>query len=301
MKRALLLLLVVAPTASADDDLATQGEALAKAGDYSRAIDAFKAADKQHPSTRNVCMIGLAYLRREAWPQAELFLATCKERAATGDPAPDWLPSAEQQLAEKLAAANVATVAIDVVPVANARVTVSSFALDESFTAPRTLHLAPGRHTFEIHADGYELATRTITISDRQPQTVHVELVPVAAVPAPRKPVPAPAPEPAASHTPYVVMGAGAVLGAGALIYGLAVVRPMQSRLSETTDRAYYEAERDRFLPRRDATFVVGGAAILTIAAGAILHFASGGAESRTQVGVVLDHGGGMLTLAFDR
>ena len=299
MKRALLVLLVFAGTASADDDLAAQGEALAKAGDYSRAIDAFKAADKQHPSTRNVCMIGLAYLRREAWPQAELFLATCKERAATGDPAPDWLPSAEQQLAEKLAAANVAAVAVDVAPVANAHVTVSSFALDESFTAPRTLHLAPGRHTFEVHADGYELATRTITIPDREPQTVHIELVPIAVAKPVAPPVP---PEPApASRAPYVVMGTGAVLGAGALIYGLAVVRPMQSRLSETTDRTYYNAERDRFLPRRDATLVVGGAAILTIAAGAILHFTMGGEESRTQVGVVLDHGGGMLTFAFQR
>jgi hypothetical protein len=209
------------------------------------------------------------------------------------------LPSAEQQLAEKLAAANVAAVAVDVAPVANARVTVSSFALDESFTAPRTLHLAPGRHTFEVHADGYELATRTITIPDRQAQTVHVELVAIAVAPA--KPVPV-APEAAPkSSAPYVVMGAGAVLGAGALIYGLAVVRPMQSRLSDTTDRAYYDAERDRFLPRRDATFVVGGAAVLTIAAGAIWHFASGGAESRTQIGVVLDHGGGMLTFAFAR
>ena len=300
MKRALLLLLVVTSRASADDDLAAQGEALAKAGDYSRAIDAFKAADKQHPSTRNVCMIGLAYLRREAWPQAELFLETCKERAASGDPAPDWLPSAEQQLAEKLAAANVAAVAVDTAPVTNARVTVSSFALDESFTAPRTLHLAPGRHTFEVHADDYELASKTITIPDQQPQTVHIELVPVSTH-VPVQPAPPPPPEPATSHMPYIVMGTGAAIGAGALIYGLAVVRPMQTRLSDTTDKRYYDFERDRFLPRRDAVFVAGGAAILTIAAGVILRYTTGGSESHAQVGVVLDHGGGVVTFAFDR
>ncbi|MEO8553742.1 MAG: hypothetical protein ABI678_27405 [Kofleriaceae bacterium] len=298
MKRLALLLVLMCSQAHADDDLAAQGEALAKAGDFSRAIDAFKAADKQKPTTRNACMIGLAYLRREAWPQAELFLAECKQRASATDPAPDWLATSETQLAEKLAAANVAAVAIEVTPVSDARVTVSSFALDESFVAPHTLHLAPGRHTFEVRVDGYDLASKTITIPDKQPIQVHIELVPTGTRAQLPPPVP---PAPAASKTPYIVMGAGAALGLGAIAYGLVVVRPMQTRLADTRNRDIYNKERDRFLPRRNLTFVAVGVAIATIVTGAILRYTVFSAEAPVQVGLVPTEGGGVVTFAFDR
>jgi len=297
MKRVLVLLLALSSPAHADDDLAAQGEALAKSGDYSRAIDAFKAADKQKPTTRNACMIGLAYLRREAWPQAELFLAECKERASAADPAPDWLATSEAQLAEKLAAANVAAVAIEVAPVANARVTVSSFALDESFTAPRTLHLAQGRQTVEVHAEGYVPATETIVISDKEPKKIQITLKPVGVT----EPLPIIAEPPPASNAPYVVMGAGAAVGLGALAYGLAVVHPMQTRLAETRNREIYDKERSRFLPRRNLTFVAGGVAVATIVTGAILKYTVFARETPVQVGLVPTDGGGLVTFAFDR
>lgn len=298
MKRSILVLLVIARVAHADD-LAAQGEALAKSGDYSRAIDAFKAADKQKPTTRNACMIGLAYLRREAWPQAELFLAECKERATAADPAPDWLATSEQQLAEKLAAANVAAVTIAVTPVANAKVTVSSFALDESFTAPRTLHLSVGRQTFEVHADGYVPATQTVVVTDKEPKQIQITLVPVG-VKEVSKPVVV---EPATtSKAPYVVMGVGAVIGVGALAYGLTVVRPMQTRLAETMNRDIYNKERDRFLPRRNWTFVAGGVGVATIVTGVILKYTVfKDDEHPVQIGIVPTDGGGLLTFAFDR
>ncbi|MFT3699658.1 MAG: PEGA domain-containing protein [Kofleriaceae bacterium] len=289
----LAIVALVCATASADDDLAAQGEALAKAGDYSRAIDAFKAADKQKPSTRNACMIGLAYLRREAWPQAELFLATCKQRASAADPAPEWVPAAEQQLAEKLAAANVAPVEVTVTPAsATASVTVSSFALDESFNPPRTLHLAPGRHTFEVQADGFATTSKTITISDRQAQHVTVELVAAGAVQPAR-----PEPETSSSAVPYIVMGSGAAIGVAALIFGLTVVKSERDDLASTQDLAHYNDLKDKFVLRRDLAFAAGGVAVATIAVGAILKFTVY-KHDETAVAVAPTAGGGMVTFA---
>ena len=244
-------------------------------------------------------MIGLAYLRREAWPQAELFLAECKERATAADPAPDWLATTEAQLAEKLAAANVAEVSITVAPVANAKVTVSSFALDESFTAPHKLHLAFGRQTFEVRADGYDTASETIVIPDKEPKQVAITLVPAGSHAAP-PPIIIAEPPPT-SKVPYFVMGAGAVVGVGALTYGLVVVRPMQTRLAATQNREIYNKERDRFLPRRNWTFVAGGVAVATIAVGAILKYTVYAREAPVQVGLAPADGGGLLTFAIER
>lgn len=290
---AIVVVAMFGATAFADDDLATQGEALAKAGDYSRAIDTFKAADKQRPSTRNACMIGLAYLRREAWPQAELFLATCKERATATDPAPDWLPAAEHQLEEKLAAASVAAVDVAVKQQVAAQITVSSFALDESFSPPRTLHLALGRHTFQVIAPGYPSTEKTITIADRSPQHVTIDLTPPFVAPV----VPEARP---ASPVPYVVMGAGAGIGIGALIYGLVVVKPIRDNVADASTMDAYNAEKDRFTLRRDLAYVAGGAAVAAIAVGAILRFTVYARED-VRVGVAPTTGGGLVTFELTR
>src|SRR5438445_391861 len=112
-------LLLLAQPARADDvdDLVAQGEALAKQAEWPRA--------------KHACLIGLAYTRRELWAEAELFLSVCRQRAAGDDPAPDWLDEAQHTLADKLAAAGAAPVAISVEPPdAIALVSVSSFAPD---------------------------------------------------------------------------------------------------------------------------------------------------------------------------
>ena len=159
-------------------ELTAQGEQLAKDSRFSEAIDKFKAADKLQPTASHACLIALAYTRRELWPQAEIFLARCHERATPQDPLPDWVPVAEQQIAERLATANVAPVTIDVSPPdANVSLTVSSFAPEETF-APRTIHLPPGHHVIIATAKGFERTKQEVEIETKDPKRVTIELKP---------------------------------------------------------------------------------------------------------------------------
>ncbi len=170
------------PTAS---ELQAEGEQLAKDSRFSEAIDKFKAADKIQPTAGHACLIALAYTRRELWPQAEIFLARCHERATPQDPLPDWVPVAEQQIADRLATANAAAVTIDVSPPnAKVQLTVSSFAPDETF-GPRTIHLPPGHHVIMASADGYPPAQKELVIESKDPQRITIEL---------QKPAPRPNP-----------------------------------------------------------------------------------------------------------
>jgi hypothetical protein len=116
-----------------------------------------------------------SYLRRELWPQAEIFLATCEARATANDPAPDWVGEAKRQLDERFATVDVAPVEIAVAPPsARVQLSVSSFAPDEQF-APRTIHLPPGRHVIVARAPGYAETSRAIEVADRTP--LHVAIV----------------------------------------------------------------------------------------------------------------------------
>src|SRR5258706_9918057 len=134
MLRLALVIAVLPALAHADvvDDLDAKGEELGKLGNWTLAIDAFKQADAQRPNTKHACLIGLAYVRRELWPQAELFFARCRGRASSSDPLPDWLADAQQQLDQKLTAANTVAVSFAIIPaIAAPQISVSSFAPDE--------------------------------------------------------------------------------------------------------------------------------------------------------------------------
>ena len=67
------------------DELVAKGQELAKQSEWTQAIDAFKQADAKRPRALHACMIGLAYTRRELWPDAELFFARCHARASASD------------------------------------------------------------------------------------------------------------------------------------------------------------------------------------------------------------------------
>ena len=154
----------IAQPAFADDadSLTAQGEELARAGEYTRAIDLFKRADAIAPSAKRACLIGLVYTRRELWSQAEIFLDRCQERVTPSDPLPLWFAKARAQLAQKLSAVDVAELTVEVTPPSvakSARVSVSTFAPDETFEA-RKIHLIPGTYVISAQAPGLPAGER---------------------------------------------------------------------------------------------------------------------------------------------
>ncbi|HUS31663.1 MAG TPA: hypothetical protein VMZ53_24340 [Kofleriaceae bacterium] len=223
------------PQAHAEDRAALQakGEQLAKDGKYTDAIDAFKAADRIEPRAIHACLISLAYTRRELWAQAELYLSFCHQRAKVGDPLPDWVSLADQQIRDRLVAAGMVEVSIEAKP-ATARVTVSSFAPDEVFE-PRTIHLPIGTHVIFAKAAGYTDGQLTVQITDKTPKHIVIELAPVAGSAHPGEPlvgkgevfVPEkqqPIPErhddaPAKAGTPLLI-GGGAAIALGIVAHG---------------------------------------------------------------------------------
>ncbi len=269
--RLAVLVLWLAPVVAAAEPpdsavLRAQGEQLARDSHFAEAIDKFKAADRILPSAANACLIALAYTRRELWPQAEIWLATCRERATSADPLPDWTPEATRQIRERLESASVAVVEIVVEPAhAHADVTVSSFALDEKF-APRSIHLPFGRHTIVATARGYEESHTDVVVQDRAPERVVITLHrPMARVPGPRS----------LRLVGLVGGGAGLVTLGAAVAFGLAA-RSDAEAISQRTMGAWTPADKATFAAgqtangRMIAASIAGGALLAT---GGILYY----------------------------
>jgi hypothetical protein len=257
--RTILIGLVLAPAIAIAEDpaaLRSEGEVLARVGRFSEAIDKFKAADRIRPAAANACLIALAYTRRELWPQAEIWLTTCRDRATPGDPAPDWAPTAAQQIRDRLAAANVAAVEIVVTP-RQAEVTVSSFALDEKFSA-RTIHLPPGHHAFIATAPGYEDGHAEIVVDDRTPKRVEIVLKQRGVV----------VPGPRSLRIAGVVAGGAAVVAAGAGIWFGVQARSDANDLSSHQGPMWTAADEQKYLHGQAANDHMVGA---YVAAGALL------------------------------
>jgi len=281
--------------------LQAEGEQLAKDGRFSDAIERFKAADRLEKRASHACLIALAYMRRELWPQAEIFLAECHRRATGTDPLPDWVAEADTQIAERLAGANAAPVTIVVRPVeASAQLTVSSFARDEVFE-PRTIHLQPGHHVVFATADGYDQQQRELDIVDTSPQSIVIELH--------KRPTLAPATPPAASrpasHTlPFVVTGTGVAVTAVGAVLHLAYYKPIRDRLATASDNfdvPTYVANLDEFDKRRTITLAVYGVGIATTITGLVLRYMTHRDSDRVpSASLVPTPGGGMLSLAWE-
>ncbi|HEY4055075.1 MAG TPA: hypothetical protein VGM39_00660 [Kofleriaceae bacterium] len=292
----------VLAVAESAEELRTRGEQLAKDGRYTEAIDVFKAAERLEPRARHSCLIALAYIRREAWPQAEIFLEQCEKRATPADPVPEWVPAAKQQLAERMTSATVSAVDIRVEPVGvNPKLAVSSFALDELFD-PRTIHLPPGRHTIIATAPGYNDAQKTITVEGTAPQTVTITMLPVGApdqVDHTKPPVEAPAPK--SSIVPYAIMGAGLGVALIGGVIDVTKVRTTRSDIDVKAPRPDYDSQVDTFHKWRNISagvYALGGAAFVT---GLVLKLTVfDGKEAPVQVAVdPLEGGGGMVSVGW--
>ncbi|MGE0399852.1 MAG: hypothetical protein AB7T06_24265 [Kofleriaceae bacterium] len=293
--------------AESGEEMRARGEQLAKDGRYTEAIDAFKAAERIEPRARHFCLIALAYVRRELWPQAEIFLEQCETKATAADPVPEWVPTAKQQLQERLSTVNVAPVTIKVEPAnTEVKLAVSSFAPDELFD-PRTIHLPPGRHVIIATAKGFNDAQKTVEVVDKTPQDVVITMLPLSTGPGPEGPGPTPiaGPSEPRSKVPlYVMIGGGVLVAAGGASH-LFWYKGLRDDL-EAAGSGGNEAEYNRILPKfnraRGATIAlygVGGAAVIT---GLILNFTVfKGKEAPAQVSMVPYDGGGMLTVGWSR
>jgi hypothetical protein len=289
-----------------------RGEDLAKQGRLTEAIESFKAADKLEKRAKHACLIALAYIRRELWPQAEIFLTTCHERANASDPVPDWVPLAEQQLKERLAKAKVAAVKIRIAPetlAGQALIAVSSFEPDELF-APRVVHLTRGKHLITATVEGRQPAQQTVEVTDTTPRDMEVVIdferkdqiapKPVGAPPPPRaKEAPGP------SKIPLAVMGAGGAIMLGGFAFHLLAYKPARDELANATTPAEYDAidRMGTYNSRRTTLFALYGVGALTIATGVILKRTvyKDRPERAPLATVAPTNGGAVLTVGWSR
>jgi hypothetical protein len=273
------------------DDLVARGEAYGKDGEWTKAIDAFKAADAQRPRAQHACLIGLAYTRRELWPQAELFLARCRQRATTDDPAPEWIADAEATLTQKLAGVNAVAVTITVGPPgAAAEIAVTGFAPDETFS-PRTLHLAPGSYTLRVSAPGYLPEAREIALG-AAPQ---VEVAFALHRPPTTRYVPP-------SRIGTAILIGGGALALGAIGYHALALRPAHGDLDDAGSQAAYDEHLPTFRHRRAIAVGLYAGAAATLVVGAILKATVfRGHEVPVQVSATVQDGGAAFALEWQR
>ena len=300
---ALVAGLCLSSTAFADPtaaDLQAQGEQLAKDGKYTEAIDSFKAADKLQATAAHACLIALAYTRRELWPQAEIWLSQCQVRAnPQTDPLPDYAAAEQDQINQRLAAANVAPVEIEVQPPGvGARVTVSSFAPDEQFS-PRTIHLPPGIHQIIVSAPGYRDGQQLLDIKDKTPQHVVIKLLKPEQQQALPPPPPPSGPTVKPDRTPYYVLGAGGALALTGVALHLFYYKPLHDKL-ETNDIMTYNTYSSDFDTAREVTIGVYVGAAIVLGIGTYLKVSQKTSESTT-VGIAPARGGGMVSLEWSR
>lgn len=297
------IVLFCATSAYADGvgERVAKGEDLAKQGKWTEAIENFKAADKLEPRAKHACLIALAYIRRELWPQAEVFLSVCQQRASTADPVPDWVPLARQQLDERLAKAKVATVSIRVKPEAlasQAAIGVSSFEPDETF-APRAIHLPRGKHLITATVPGREPAQQTLEITDDAPRDVILDFD-VKPAPLPLAPVSITS---SPSKVPWVVMAAGGAIMLGGAGYHLVKFKGTRDDLDAATTGAQYDALSSRFDAQRATTIALYGVGAAVIATGVVLKYTlyKDQPERAPRVGAGVTKTGGMVVMEWSR
>jgi len=278
-------------------DLEAKGAQLAKDGRFTEAIEMFKQADRFVPHASHACLIALAYTRREAWSQAELFFALCHQRTRPGDPVPDWLPLAEKQLAERLANANVGVVDVKVEPAdAHAFLTVSSFAPDEEFE-PRKVHLTFGTHLITVKAEGWETAGQSVTITSRDERTVVIKLH----RPGEHPPTPK-ATRTSSSPVPWIVIGGGGAVGLIGVVFHLTAFRGSYDALQSAPNATEYKKRETRYDTDRLITAGLYGAGAVAIGIGVVLKYTTfRDREVPVQVGVNPVAGGGVLSLEWRR
>ncbi len=281
----------------------TKGEELAKQGKWTEAIENFKAADKVQKRAKHACLIALAYIRRELWPQAEVFLTVCHERSSASEPIPDWVPLAEQQLKDRLAKAKVASVQILVKPEGLAsQIAVSSFEPDELF-APRAIHLPRGKHLITATVEGREPAQQTIEIVDDSPREVVIDFD-VKQAPIPAAPTKLVTKRP--SKVPLIVTSIGGAIvfgGAGYHLFAFRSTRDKLATASTNGDQVAYDELSGKFNSQRATTIALYSVGAAVVVTGMVLRYTlyKGQPERAPRVGAGVTRGGGMVVMEWNR
>ena len=195
------------------------------------------------------------------------------------DPLPPWAADAEALLAEKLAAANIPTLAIETTP-ANATIAVSGFPSDETFT-PGTIHLAPGHYTLRASAPGYDATTHDLTVATGDHQTVVLHL------------------ERVVRHTlaPWLVIGGGIAVALG----GLAIDQYELQPLRTADEKSYFNYTKNHgaFQTYQGAAIGcwIGGAIAVGVGAWLWHHVRHG----QVDVSARVDRDGGAVLVGWTR
>lgn len=241
--------------------LVADGQELARRGQIGDAIAKFREADRLSPDAIHACLIGLAYLRGGALPDAELMFASCHTRA-TG-PLPPWVAIEEEALASRLAKAELGTVALTIDP-AIVELRVPALLSGAPFPVRKTLHLPPGPHRIVGRSADRREVVGEVTATVGIPRDVTLVL------PAPGLGRPDAALRPrSATRSPgptYLMIGGGAVVIAGVAIHAFAVA-PARNRLDDAATGVEYDDHYDAFALRRNLTigcYAVGAAALIT-------------------------------------
>lgn len=290
---------VAAPAHANDDPAALQkrGEQLAKDGQFAEAIDVFKAADADRPSTELACLIGLAYGRRNLYGQAALFFDQCHERAENGDPVPSWVPKVEQQFRARLASSRLVPVKIVVKHGRKPKVVVSAFEPDETFS-PRVVHLSPGRHTITVTDADRAAVERTVVVEEGEPKTVTFDLA--KSVDEPDEQMPAARTDHLGRNVVFAGLGI-AVLGA------IVHATWYKSELDELEaaqnppDVQRYDAHVDAYEQARYVTVGLYAVGAATVVVGAVLHATRKPDETGPTVSLRPTNGGGIFAVEWSR
>lgn len=280
-------------------ELVEKAAELGRKGKLPEAIAAFKEAEQLQPRAINDCNIGLAYVRLERWPQAQLFLSRCRERWTQEQTKPieEWVNRRLREAIAKLDSGPYAAVTFSSEPV-GATITVLGFGADESFTAPRVIWLDAGTAELDVRLAGHTPESRRLTITKGQGQEVRFQLSKAVETtnvePQPAEPVTALPPSPPTS-VPEVTSASQpgpdvfatpvarpsikppvwpwVVAGGGALFVGGGILAHFSALSAKTEAESYAPGEdfttwNERFEFRRAVTFGLYGLGAVALGTG---------------------------------
>jgi tetratricopeptide (TPR) repeat protein len=286
---------------AAANQLESEANAAAAAGDLATAAAKFRAAYAADPRPELQCNAGVAYYKLGDLARAERYLGDCVERSSG--------LSAEfvARVHSALAAVEDALHARDATPVdlavepATATVTVDLWP-DEPFVGSHRIWLAYGHHQVSVAAAGYATQAVGVDAQSHAPVAVHIVLDKL----PPPPPVPggigftATRAQPTPTIAKLLVFG-GVGLAAVGVGFHIGAYEE-RNKLYDATTRAGYDANVGTFQALRDVTITCYAAAVIAGGIGGYLWYRHHRAQEHgPSVGVAVVPGGAGVGLTWQR